>query len=135
MLKRFTQLGKRFLGLSSDMKAPAVIEAEFLLKYKDITVGTLRLHDGKWFFTYSDEFRHQDELRPIVEFPDVYKPYRSESLWPFFQMRIPSPKQSSVQRVISDEQIQHDDEVKLLSRFGRLTIANPYELIPTRLTT
>src|SRR6266508_5980634 len=133
MLKSFTTLSKRFLGLSSQIKAPSATEAEFLLQYKDLPVGTLRLHQGVWVFTYSDEFRHQDELRPIVEFPDVYKAYTSEALWPFFQMRIPSRKQSSVERVIQDERIQYDDEVKLLSRFGRLTIANPYELVPKHL--
>src|SRR6266567_1165347 len=105
MLKTFTKLSKRLLGLGGELETPRGTHAEFLLKYKDLTIGTLCIQDGEWVFKYSPEFRRQDELRPIVEFQDVNKTYTSEALWPFFQMRIPSRSQASVERVIQSEKI------------------------------
>jgi HipA-like protein len=131
MIKAFSKLSRKLLGLSRQVEVPQGIRAEFLLKYKDIPIATLSLRDAEWTFQYTVQFRHQDELRPIVEFPDVNRTYSSEALWPFFQMRIPSRSQASVERIIQSEQIQENDEAKLLSRFGRLTIANPYELVVT----
>ena len=85
-------------------------------------VGTLSAADGLWKFEYSDEFRQQDELRPLVEFPDVDKDYESKELWQFFVMRIPSPEQPEVEEILKREHIKEDDAVSLLRRFGEHTI-------------
>lgn len=105
-------------------------EAAFLLTYEDITIGTLVLQDGIWTFHYTAEFREQKDLRPIVEFPDTERTYRSTDLWPFFLMRIPSTKQEAIQKITAQEEIDITDQVQLLSRFGKETIANPYRLTP-----
>jgi len=105
-------------------------EASFSLTYEDVTVGTLSLRDGLWTFRYTDEFRARQDLRPIVEFPDTDRAYQSENLWPFFLMRIPSTKQEAIQKITDREEIDITDQVQLLSRFGRDTIANPYQLVP-----
>jgi HipA-like protein len=130
MLKGFTKLSKKLLGLSTRTEvAPRDLRVEFSLKYKHIPVGQLSLKDSEWVFSYTPEFRLHHDLRPIVEFPDIERVYSSKALWPFFQMRIPSRTQASVDQVIRREQIAEDDEAAMLSRFGRRTISNPYELI------
>jgi len=93
-----------------------------------LLVGTLSAADGLWKFEYSDEFRQQDELRPLVEFPDVDKDYESKELWQFFVMRIPSPEQPEVEEILKREHIKEDDAVSLLRRFGEHTITNPFRL-------
>ena len=100
-------------------------EAKFQLIYDGQSLGMLSFKGGIWTFAYSDEFRQQSHLRPIVVFPDINKVYQCEELWPFFAMRIPSLKQTQIHDVIVKENIDEGDEVKLLQRFGKRTIANP----------
>lgn len=83
---------------------------------------------GKWKFEYSDEFKQNDSMRPIVGFPDIDKIYQSDELWQFFASRIPSPEQAEVEEILKRENIEEDDAVSLLKRFGRKTITNPFEL-------
>lgn len=103
--------------------------AQFHLIYQGLLVGVLSVSDGHWTFCYSDEFRRQQKLRPIVEFPDLNKTYTSDELWPFFGMRIPSLKQTSIHDIVVEEKIDEADEAQLLRRFGKRTIANPFELV------
>jgi HipA-like protein len=117
-----------WLGFKKSIQAPEGVRAKFFLKYEDLLVGTLSVHDGVWSFEYSDEFRHSDLLRPIVEFPDMSKTYESTELWQFFASRIPSPEQAEVEEILRREHIQEDDAVSLLKRFGRRTVANPFHL-------
>ena len=94
-----------------------------------MTIGVLSAADDEWTFRYTDEFRKSGELRPIVEFPDVDKTYKSDELWPFFVMRLPSVKQPSVRNILESEAIDDSDEVELLRRFGQRAICSPFELI------
>ena len=115
----------------SDMRVqlPKDEEAKFFLTVDDIRVGTLYCDKGEWFFKYTDEFKkHSNEYNRIVGFPDLDKTYQSETLWPFFQIRIPGLKQPAVQEILKKEQINIENEVELLKRFGRRTISNPYGL-------
>ncbi|MFH5886188.1 HipA N-terminal domain-containing protein [Halalkalibaculum sp. DA3122] len=112
-----------------DLETPSGIKAEFELKYKSLTVGYLELNDGVWKFSYSDEFKEQDELRPIVQFPDTSKVYENEELWPFFTIRIPGLNQPEIEHILESENIDRSNEVELLKRFGEKTISNPYELV------
>jgi len=122
----FTKFAE-WLGLKNAIEAPRKVEAIFLLKYRDLLVGTLSVRDGQWTFEYSDTFR-QSKLRPIVEFPDVQRKYIGTDLWQFFASRIPSPEQSEVESILRPENIQEDDAVSLLKRFGKRTAANPFHL-------
>lgn len=129
MLEAFAKVTRKLLGLDREIETSPEAKAEFYLLYDGIKIGILSVDDGVWTFRYTDEFRRHPELRPIVEFPDVNDTYRSVSLWPFFQMRIPSRTQEEVGEIMRQEHIQENDEVELLKRFGKRTIANPYELI------
>jgi HipA-like protein len=104
-------------------------KATFHVRYGNIEVGTLDLLDGVWKFRYSDEFRKNNQLRAITEFPDSSREYVSSELWPFFAMRIPSLKQAEIKAIVEREHIDEHDEATLLRRFGRRTVANPFELV------
>ncbi len=75
-------------------------------------------------------FRKKKDAYPIVNFPRLDKRYESDVLWPFFVVRIPGLGQPAIQRVIREENLDPHNEVQLLRRFGKTTIANPYILIP-----
>lgn len=130
-LKRMMDRAKEWLGFTKTVKAPPEVRAKFLLKYDDLVVGTLSVEDGVWKFEYSDEFRHEQNMRPIVEFPDVNKVYENEDLWQFFASRIPSPELPEVGEILQREHIAEDDAVSLLKRFGKQTIASPFQLEAT----
>jgi HipA-like protein len=117
-----------WLGFRQPLLVSIDVEARFLLKYEDLLVGTLTAHDGKWRFEYSDDFRNNQELRPVIEFPEVQQVYESPELWQFFASRIPSPERAEVEAILQREQIREDDAVTLLKRFGRRTVTNPFEL-------
>ena len=111
------------------LRTPKHEEADFLLQDRDLEVGRLWLHDGKWHFEYADAFRRKKDIYPITNFPRLDKRYESEALWPFFAIRIPGLKQPAIQRILRDENIDARNEAQLLKRFGETTIANPFTLI------
>ena len=127
-IKKLMDKAKDWLGFAHSVKAPPGTHAKFLLTYDDLLVGTLTVEDGVWKFEYSDKFRAEDELRPIVEFPDVDKTYVNEDLWQFFASRIPSTEQPEVEEILKREHVKEDDAIGLLKLFGKRTIANPFEL-------
>lgn len=102
--------------------------AFFTVKYKDLTVGYLELKNREWTFRYSEEFKAQNHIAPLPDYPHINKIYKNDELWPFFLIRIPSLKQPKVQKIISNEKIDPSSQVELLKRFGAKSISNPFEL-------
>jgi HipA-like protein len=127
-MKAIMQKAKEWLGFRQDMSVSPDVEAEFLLFLGDLLVGELTVADGEWQFEYSEDFRKSEALRPIVEFPDVYRTYKNGELWQFFASRIPSTMQPDVEAVLEKEKIGEDDVIALLKRFGKRTITSPFEL-------
>lgn len=128
MLKVFKRL---FAKNSEQAEAhlPKNEDATFKLKVDGIVIGLLHCDHGVWEYKYTDEFKkHSEEYNRIIGFSDLDKVYRNESLWPFFQTRIPGLKQPAVQEILEKEKINETNEVELLKRFGKKTISNPYEL-------
>jgi len=107
--------------------AKPLTSTRFELRYQDVLVGTLTFADGKWTFGYSDEFR-DSTLRTIAEFPDRKKTYVSETLWPFFFMRIPSMKRASIREIVEQEHLDEGNTPELLRRFGKRSVSNPFVL-------
>jgi len=99
------------------------------LKYKELQIGELTFADGVWTFIYSDDFKAQSEVRPLLDFPNVDKVYVSYRLPVFFQIRIPSLKRKSIQEIIKKEKINPQDKLELLKAFGYKSICNPFILI------
>ena len=111
---------------------PLPVDEKLALKVMlgSLTVGTLRAEGGEWFFSYSQEFRNQTEIKPIVDFPVLGREYRSRHLWPFFALRIPSPSQPGVREFIRTQPQAKADEGILLKEFGARSVANPFRLVP-----
>lgn len=129
MIKTIRNIFARFRAEGhEDIQTPQGVTATFALRYRDLTVGTLRLKDGVWQFRYSAEFRSQIELTPLIAFPDTNKTYESESLWPFFMARIPGVSQPEIRELIEAEGLDEHSAVDLLRRFGGRTISNPFVL-------
>lgn len=128
MLKVFKRL---FAKNNEHIEAhlPETENATFNLKVDDIVVGILHCENGTWEFKYTPEFKqHANEYNRITGFSDLDKVYKNETLWPFFQTRIPGLKQPAVQEILEKEKINQTNEVELLKRFGEKTISNPYKL-------
>lgn len=110
------------------LTVPVSAKGVFMLYYQDLPIGMLSVNEGKWTFVYSEDFKKQDSVRKLIDFPQVDKVYTSENLWPFFAHRIPGLGQPKVQEIIKKENIDSDNEVDLLRRFGKRSITNPFEL-------
>lgn len=109
----------------NDIVLAADNDAAFNVNLGKLLVGTLLYSDGMWHFSYSNEFKIQSRVSPLINFPSKEKEYSAYELWPFFASRIPSSSQLQIEKDTPKENI-----VTLLQKFGRRTIANPYELCP-----
>lgn len=99
-------------------------DVTFNVNLGKLLVGTLLYSGGTWHFSYSEEFKSQNKILPLVSFPSKDEEYTNKELWPFFSSRIPSNAQLQIENDRSTEDI-----VSLLKKFGRKTAANPFELI------
>lgn len=109
----------------NDMVLSTEDDATFNVNLGKLLVGTLLYSAGVWYFSYSTEFKLQSRILPLANFPSKDKEYFTRDLWPFFASRIPSNAQLQI-----DKDKPKEDVVTLLRRFGRRTVANPYELFP-----
>ena len=89
-------------------------EAVFHLNYGNILIGILTYNNEKWIFEYDDEFKKNQLLRAIIDFPDKNKVYVNNELWPFFATRIPTINQPFQHKKIRKANISEDDSVGLL---------------------
>lgn len=113
----------------SNTKKTIESEKKFYLHLENLKVGELTFSNNNWCFKYAHDFKSNSEnLNLIVGFPDVDKVYCSQELWPFFKIRIPGLKQPIVKEILVKENIDGTNDVKLLERFGKRTISNPYQL-------
>lgn len=103
----------------------------FHLFLRDLEVGTLRMDGAEWIFSYSEAFRNQSKVAPIIDFPHVDQEYRSNQLWPFFALRVPSLAQTNVREYLAKTKKEPDD-ARLMREFGRRSVANPFVLEPSR---
>ena len=129
MLSVLKGLFKEPLGLANTKTQPQSHE-KFGLGYKELVIGTLTFKEGEWVFKYSDDFKGQNFIQPMIDFPDTTKTYRSEELWPFFLSRIPGLSQPAIKEVLKKEKIDEADEAALLKRFGKTSITSPFTLVP-----
>ena len=98
----------------SDMVLNAEKDAAFNVSLGKLKVGTLLYSGGVWQFSYSEEFKHQSRIVPLSNFPakDKTSRFRSSS-----QLQL-------------DKDAPREDLVTLLRKFGRRTIATPFEVVP-----
>ena len=96
-----------------------------MLSYGPNDIGYLKFLDGNWIFTYSDWFKEQKTIMPLIEFPHKDKVYRSKELWSFFNSRIPSNKQPKFKQLDKEGKLSLE---KLLETFGKNSVNNPFTL-------
>ncbi|MEE3484345.1 MAG: HipA N-terminal domain-containing protein [Bacteroidales bacterium] len=123
-MKRFKKILSRHLFWYEGDKSQIAKEesqnvTNFKLSYRKLPIGILSYSNNEWHFAYSDEFKSQDKIPYIINFPNKEKEYKSKELWPFFSSRIPS-------------RINTVDEkysmVELLDKYGYKVITNPFVL-------
>lgn len=130
MLKKFRNVFFKPEGLEHIETANST-EVSFEVRYGSMVIGHLEHKAGVWTFAYSEPFKHSPAMRPIVDFPDVKKQYKDQSLWPFFASRIPSLENGHVKQMLAEKKVSEKDEAGLLRLFGFRTITNPLELVAT----
>lgn len=131
MLRKIKNWFSKDQELEFQVELPEDETSKFILKVDDIQMGILYCENGMWNFKYSEAFKKKSHIyNRIVGFRDLNRIYQSETLWPFFRIRIPGLKQPAIKEIIEKEKIDQSNEVQLLKRFGKKTISNSYELVP-----
>jgi HipA-like protein len=116
-------------GGIGDRLTPDNLKAQFILTYNKLVIGYLSINNAEWSFEYSDEFKSQNEILPLSNFPDKNLVYSSKELWPFFASRIPSAAQLE-RKALASKEVLESNEVNLLRKYGQKTITNPFVLQP-----
>ncbi|MCF6353032.1 MAG: HipA N-terminal domain-containing protein [Cyclobacteriaceae bacterium] len=101
---------------------------KFQLLFEDSLIGTLEYLDDKWVFKYSDEFKKDQFVLPLIDFPDIEKVYEFEELMPFFATRVPNLNQPYHEQKLEKLKGDKTSLVSLLKVFGEKSINNPFEL-------
>ena len=96
--------------------------------HKNFPIGYLHFQNDKWVFEYSEKFKEQKNISPIIDFPEVNKVYESEDLWPYFASRIPSSNSPHIKRKIQMNDLDESSIVEMLKVFGRNSISSPFSL-------
>jgi len=126
ILRRFRSIASGSDSNSNDQSSDAV----FVLIFGKLPILVLSRNADGWTIVYTEEFKNQSKISPLVTFPDINKVYHSTELWPFFSVRIPSIARPEVKRTVQQEQLNYDDVAAMLKRFGRKSIGDPFELKP-----
>ena len=117
---------------SSTKSTNAKIDAQgssdkmFVLSYGNNAIGYLKNVDDIWSFEYSDWFKQQNAILPLLEFPKKDKIYKAAQLWPFFSNRIPS--KTNLELSDKNNYSTTSSIVELLEVFGKRTVNNPFVL-------
>ena len=118
-------LGEDFSSVELKSKKDAL----FILTYKNKKIGVLEHKNDKWYFEYDKQFKKEQFIVPIIDFPIIEKKYEFDELPPFFAARIPNLNQPFHLKKLSKFKGDKNDMVSLLEIFGEKSINNPYELI------
>lgn len=123
IIKSLKKVNKSYESVESNV---IITTAKFTLSYKELSIGFLEFSpkDDSWTFSYSDEFKIQNTIAPIISFPDKNKIYIGKELWSFFSSRIPDNVGSSV----GESKTENKALLDLLQSYGRKTITNPFDL-------
>ena len=92
-----------------------------------VKVGSLHVERGEYVFRYADEYRRTG-LPAIPDFPELDQTYRSERLFPFFEVRIPPLNRRDVAELLERRRVSRNDALGLLGELGSRSVTSPYEL-------
>ncbi len=128
MFDKFMRLFRSMTSGMDSQSSDRSSDAAFILKLDSLPMLMLVRKNGVWIAQYTDEFKAQNRVKPLVAFPNVEKTYTSQELWPFFAIRIPSIARPEVVRTVEQEELDYEDSAAMLRRFGGRSIADPFEL-------
>lgn len=111
---------------NAKIDAQGSLDKMFVLSYGNNAIGYLKNVDDIWTFEYSDWFKDQDVILPLLEFPKKDKVYKATQLWPFFSSRIPSKINLKLNN--NSKNTSTLNIVELLEIFGKRTVNNPFVL-------
>ena len=94
-----------------------------------LAVGFLSCDSGEFVFRYTEEFRRQSDIPAVSAFPDKNREYRSQTLWPVFQVRIPPTDRPDIERLVEEKNLDTNDPLRLLSELGKRAFSTPYEFV------
>lgn len=103
-------------------------DGKFILSFQSKEIGILEYKINKWVFKYSDEFKQNQFVNLIIDFPDINKTYEFDELMPFFASRIPNLNQPFHKKKLKKYDGDKNDLVSLLQIFGERSINNPFNL-------
>ncbi len=103
-------------------------EGKFELLFNEKLIGTLEFKHKKWIFEYSDIFKKEQFVLPLIDFPDIDKKYEFDDLMPFFASRIPNLNQPYHEMKLEKQDGDKTNLVSLLKIFGEKSINNPFKL-------
>ena len=118
------EVGEEFLT----KKIEGASEGKFVLSFQNKTIGILEFDGVKWVFQYSEEYKKDQFVKPIIDFPDINKIYEFDDLVPFFASRIPNLNQPFHRKKLEKYDGDRNDLVSLLQIFGQRSINNPFNL-------
>ena len=98
---------------------------QFLVSYKDLSVGILSYDGNKYKFEYTEAFKNQDEIGAIDNFLDTNRVYESKYLFPFFLARIPDPNRPIIKEKREKKKIDANP-LSMLAYFSKKTLDNPF---------
>ena len=89
-------------------------------------VGTLRVKDEQYVFTYSDAYRRTG-LPALPEFPSFDKPHEFDRLPTFFEVRVPPVTRPDIASLLAAEGIKPTDVLRILGKLGSTSPTSPFE--------
>lgn len=133
MKEKFKNMLKKLTPWSGDDEFLSKIDSKnengkFELLFDEMLIGILEYKDNKWYFEYSDEYKENQFVLPLIDFPDIEKKYEFEDLMPFFATRIPNLNQPYHEMKIENLEGNKTSLVSLLKIFGEKSINNPFKL-------
>jgi HipA-like protein len=91
-----------------------------------LLLGSLTKEGPEFVFRYDPKFVKAEGATPISAFPALDREYRSEQLWPFFQVRVPPLERQDVQDFIEERKIPRTDVLRLLGELSAKAVTSPY---------
>ena len=123
-LKRKVELLRELCERGKKMKNEICVYRKNL-EHLRVFIGTISVSEGRYTFSYSEEFKESNESKeqPLIPFLDIDKVYTSEKLFPVFSSRLPDRKRKDIEQILKKYEMDYYDEFTLLQRSkGRLPI-------------
>ena len=115
--------GVGLVHASHDSTAKEMLEIRRQMDGNSVVVGYLYKDSEQFVFRYASDYSGD----PISSFPIVHQEYRSETLWPFFAVRIPPLDRADVRETMKKKALEGGQTIRVLHTVAKVSPSNPYE--------